>query len=74
MNSKHLAGKAAFVTGGARGIGAAIVRRLAADGASVAFSYASNEAAAKELASSIEADGGRVIPMRVDSADEKALR
>lgn len=69
-----LAGKTAFVTGGSRGIGAAIVRRLAKDGAAVAFSYASNEAAAKELAGSIEAAGGRAIALRVDSADADALR
>jgi 3-oxoacyl-[acyl-carrier protein] reductase len=69
-----LAGKAAFVTGGSRGIGAAIVRRLAADGAAVAFSYTSSEAAAKELAGSVEAAGGRAIALRVDSADAVALR
>jgi 3-oxoacyl-[acyl-carrier protein] reductase len=68
-----LAGKAAFVTGGSRGIGAAIVRRLVKDGAAVAFTYASNEAAAKELAGSVEAAGGRVLALRVDSADAKAL-
>ncbi|VTU18207.1 SDR family oxidoreductase [Variovorax sp. PBL-E5] len=68
-----LAGKAAFVTGGSRGIGAAIVRRLARDGAAVAFTYASNEAAARELAGSIEAAGGSALPLRVDSADAAAL-
>ena len=67
-------GKAAFVTGGSRGIGAAIVRRLALDGAAVAFSYASNDAAARDLAASIEAAGGRAIALRVDSADADALR
>jgi 3-oxoacyl-[acyl-carrier protein] reductase len=69
-----LAGKTAFVTGGSRGIGAAIVRRLAKDGAAVAFTYASNEAVAKDLADSIEAAGGRAIALRVDSADADALR
>ncbi|WP_077002707.1 SDR family oxidoreductase [Variovorax sp. KK3] len=73
-SSAVLAGKAAFVTGGSRGIGAAIVRRLARDGAAVAFSYASNDAAAKDLAASIEAEGGRAIALRVDSADAAALR
>jgi 3-oxoacyl-[acyl-carrier protein] reductase len=66
------AGKVAFVTGGSRGIGAAIVRRLAQGGATVAFSYASNDAAAKDLAASIEAAGGRVMALRVDSADADA--
>lgn len=46
----HLAGKGAIVTGGSRGIGRAIVRRLTADGAAVVFSYVSNEAAAREVA------------------------
>ena len=44
--SPVLTGKVAFVTGGSRGIGAAIVRRLAEDGAAVAFSYASSKAPA----------------------------
>ncbi|MFS2055147.1 SDR family NAD(P)-dependent oxidoreductase, partial [Variovorax sp. CT11-76] len=43
--TKSLSGKAALVTGGSRGIGAAIVRRLANDGAAVAFTYASSDAA-----------------------------
>jgi 3-oxoacyl-[acyl-carrier protein] reductase len=68
-----LAGKTAFVTGGSRGIGAAIVRRLAHDGAAVAFTYASNETAANELAASVEAAGGRALALRVDSADAAAL-
>ena len=46
----QLAGKGAIVTGGARGIGRAIVRRLAADGATVVFSYLKNDAAAQEVA------------------------
>jgi 3-oxoacyl-[acyl-carrier protein] reductase len=49
------------------------VRRLARDGAAVAFSYASNDAAAKELAASVEASGARVLALRVDSADAAAL-
>ncbi|MFN9475623.1 SDR family NAD(P)-dependent oxidoreductase, partial [Acidovorax sp.] len=49
-STRVLAGKAAFVTGGSRGIGAAIVRRLAHDGAAVAFTYTSNEAPAQALA------------------------
>ena len=69
-----LAGKAAFVTGGARGIGAAIVRRLARDGAAVAFTYAGSQAAAQALAGEIEAAGGRVLALQADSADATALR
>lgn len=66
--------KAALVTGGSRGIGAAIVERLARDGAAVAFTYAASEAAAQALAARVEASGGRVLAIRADSADEAQLR
>jgi 3-oxoacyl-[acyl-carrier protein] reductase len=69
-----LAGKVAFVTGGSRGIGAAIVRRLVRDGAAVAFSYGSSQAVADELARTIEADGGRGLALKIDSADADALK
>lgn len=72
-NSPALAGKGAFVTGGSRGIGAAIVRRLAQGGAAVAFTYASNAAAANQLVASVEAAGGRALALHADSADAKAL-
>ncbi|APW39999.1 oxidoreductase [Rhodoferax koreense] len=71
--SSHLAGKVAFVTGGSRGIGAAIVRRLARDGAAVAFTYSSAEGAANDLAASIAADGGKALALRADAADAKAV-
>lgn len=69
-----LAGKVAFVTGGSRGIGAAIVRRLVRDGAAVAFSYGSSQAVADELARTIEAEGGRALALKIDSADADALK
>ncbi|CAN5425874.1 3-oxoacyl-ACP reductase FabG [soil metagenome] len=69
-----LTGKTAFVTGGSRGIGAAIVRRLVQDGATVAFSYSSASDAADALVRSIEADGGQALALRIDSADAAALR
>lgn len=68
-----LSNKIAFVTGGARGIGAAIVRRLARDGATVAFTYQSSGAAARELVASIEAAGGRAKAYPADAADAAAL-
>ncbi|HBO6823195.1 TPA: SDR family NAD(P)-dependent oxidoreductase, partial [Pseudomonas aeruginosa] len=50
VSSASLAGKVAFVQGGSRGIGAAIVRRLAAEGASVAFTYVSSADKSRALA------------------------
>jgi 3-oxoacyl-[acyl-carrier protein] reductase len=73
-NSKRLAGKVALVTGGSKGIGAAIVKRLAEDGAAVAFTYASSSQKASEVAGEVEAAGGRALAIRADSADPEALR
>ncbi|MFC8920806.1 3-oxoacyl-ACP reductase FabG [Streptomyces sp. WAC05374] len=64
-----LEGQVALVTGGSRGIGAAVCRRLAADGAAVAINYRSSEGAAKELADEIEAAGGRALAVPGDVAD-----
>jgi len=69
-----LAGKSALVTGGSRGIGAAIVRRLAGDGASVAFTYAASEQQAKSLVAGVRATGGVALAVRADSADANALK
>ncbi|WP_157201992.1 SDR family oxidoreductase [Massilia sp. Root335] len=73
MATTHFEHKVAFVTGGSRGIGAAIVERLARDGAAVAFTYQSSDAAAQELAGRIEAAGGRALALRADVADAQAL-
>ncbi|MEC5385263.1 3-oxoacyl-ACP reductase family protein [Uliginosibacterium sp. H3] len=69
-----LNGKVAFVQGGSRGIGAAIVRRLAAEGAAVAFTYVSSPEKAQQLASDIEVSGGRALGIQADSADPVAVR
>ncbi len=66
-------GKVAFVTGGSRGIGAAIVQRLAHGGAAVAFTYKGSKAAAQDLVERIEASGGRAMALHVDAADATAL-
>ena len=58
--------KTALVTGGARGIGAAIVRRLAAEGAEVAFAYRGAQDAAEALVAEIEAGGGKALAIKAD--------
>jgi 3-oxoacyl-[acyl-carrier protein] reductase len=72
--SSALSGKAALVTGGSRGIGAAIVRRLAKDGAAVAFTYAASEEKAKALAAEIASQGGKALAIKADSADAQAVQ
>ncbi|MCP1603379.1 3-oxoacyl-ACP reductase family protein [Pseudomonas citronellolis] len=68
-----LAGKVAFVQGGSRGIGAAIVQRLARDGAAVAFTYVSSAQKAEDLAATVQAAGGRALAIQADSADADSL-
>jgi NAD(P)-dependent dehydrogenase (short-subunit alcohol dehydrogenase family) len=69
-----LDGKVALVTGGSRGIGAAIVRRLARDGATVAFTYVSSPDKAQALVQEIEAAGGKARAYQADAADTAALQ
>lgn len=64
----------ALVTGGARGIGRAAVRRLAAQGCAVAINYTSRPDAAEELAGELRAAGSRAITVGADVADEPAMR
>jgi 3-oxoacyl-[acyl-carrier protein] reductase len=71
--SYPLANKVALVTGAARGIGAAIVHRLAADGAAVAFTYQQSSGPAEALAAQVEANGGRALALRADAADPQAI-
>jgi 3-oxoacyl-[acyl-carrier protein] reductase len=68
-----LANKVALVTGGSRGIGAAIAKRLAKDGASVAITYAKDANAASAVVKEIEAGGGKALAIQADAADPKAI-
>lgn len=69
MSTAPLTGRRALVTGGSRGIGAEIVRRLTADGAAVAFTYASSAADAEKLVAEVAADGGKAVAIQADAAD-----
>src|SRR6266481_201986 len=66
--------KVALVTGGSRGIGAAIAKRLAKDGAIVAITYAKDASAASAVVKAIQLDGGTAIAVRADATDVEAVK
>jgi 3-oxoacyl-[acyl-carrier protein] reductase len=72
--SKPLTGKVALVTGGSRSIGAAIAKRLAADGASVALTYSASPQKAAAVVAEIEQAGGRALALAADAGDPVAVR
>jgi 3-oxoacyl-[acyl-carrier protein] reductase len=73
-NTGKLEGKVAVVTGGSRGIGAAIAKRLATDGASVAITYTKGADAAASVVNEIERAGGKAIAIQADAADADAVK
>jgi 3-oxoacyl-[acyl-carrier protein] reductase len=77
MSNNHergLASKVALITGGSRGIGAAIAKRLAADGAIVAITYVKDASAASALVKAIELEGGKALALQADAADVEAVK
>src|SRR6202000_1708900 len=68
-----LAKKVALVTGGSRGIGAAIAKRLASDGATVAITYAKDAKAASAVVDAIESAGGKALAIQAEATDADAV-
>jgi 3-oxoacyl-[acyl-carrier protein] reductase len=71
--NRRLAGKRALVTGGSRGIGAAIVKRLAREGAHVALTYVSRANRAEEVVKAAQSLGAKALAIQADAADAKAV-
>src|ERR1700730_18194997 len=74
LTMSNWANKAALGTGGSRGIGAAIAKRLAADGASVAITYVKDANAASAVVKAIERAGRKAIAIQADAGDAEAVK
>jgi 3-oxoacyl-[acyl-carrier protein] reductase len=74
MKNNSLANKVALVTGGSRGIGAGIAKRLAADGASVAITYSKGADAAASVVKAIESAGGKALAIQADGTNAAAVK
>src|ERR1700750_2019816 len=72
--TRKLEGKIALITGGSRGIGAAIAKRLAAGGARVAITFAKDASAASAVVKAIEGNGGKAVAIQADAADAEAVK
>ena len=72
--TRKLEGQIALITGGSRGIGAAIAKRLAADGANVAITYTKGADAAASVVKEIESAGRRAIAIQADATDAEAVK
>jgi 3-oxoacyl-[acyl-carrier protein] reductase len=71
---RKLEGKIALITGGSRGIGAAIAKRLASDGANVAITYTKGTDAAASVVKEIERAGGKAMAIQADATDANAVK
>src|SRR5215813_7164620 len=69
-----LTGKSALVTGASRGIGAAIAKRLAKEGAEVAITYSSSPERAQQIVEEITKAGGKAVAIKADAVDQGAVR
>src|SRR5689334_9612648 len=74
MSAKKLTGKVAVVTGASKGIGAAIARHLAAEGAAVVVNYSSSKAGAERVVAEITSAGGRAVAVQADVSREADVR